>query len=147
MLTNCIILWLIVLQLSTIKLCKSARTCNDKDLFRTSVYDTRPFWYGLFRINIFKVRFWEGGHTKEYAVYAHENDDNYGRPLIQYQYLETSCNALVSEGLHSFMCTLLALPAANSFISHWLHHLSSSSMEVFILYWGRVNVSHWGMHA
>ena len=23
-----------------------------------------------------------GGHTKEYAVYARENDDNYGRPLI-----------------------------------------------------------------
>ena len=38
----------------------------------------RPFW-----INIFKVRFWEGGggHKKEYAVYARENDDNYGRPL------------------------------------------------------------------
>ena len=23
----------------------------------------------------------EGCHKKEYAVYAHENDDNYGRPL------------------------------------------------------------------
>ena len=23
-----------------------------------------------------------GGHKKEYAVYARENDDNYGRPLI-----------------------------------------------------------------
>ena len=22
-----------------------------------------------------------GGHKKEYAVYARENDDNYGRPL------------------------------------------------------------------
>ena len=33
----------IVLQLSTIKLCKSARTCNDKDLFRMSVYDALPF--------------------------------------------------------------------------------------------------------
>ena len=22
-----------------------------------------------------------GGHNKEYAVYARENDDNYGRPL------------------------------------------------------------------
>ena len=45
---------------------------------------TRPFWYGLFRINILKVRFWEGGggHKKEYAVYARENDDNYGRPLM-----------------------------------------------------------------
>ena len=44
----------------------------------TSVYDPRPFW-----ITIFKVRFWEGGggHKKEYAVYARENDDNYGRPL------------------------------------------------------------------
>ena len=48
-----------------------------------SVYDALPFLYGLFRINIFKVRFWEGGgggHKKEYAVYARENDDNYGRP-------------------------------------------------------------------
>ena len=49
------------------------------------VYDAylRPFSYGLFRINILKVRFWEGGggHKKEYAVYARENDDNYGRPL------------------------------------------------------------------
>ena len=24
-----------------------------------------------------------GGHKKEYAVYARENDDNYGRPLSQ----------------------------------------------------------------
>ena len=24
-----------------------------------------------------------GGHKKEYAVYARENDDNYGRPLTQ----------------------------------------------------------------
>ena len=30
---------------------------------------------------LFKERFWEGGgHKKEYAVYARENDDNYGRP-------------------------------------------------------------------
>ena len=26
-----------------------------------------------------------GGHKKEYAVYARENDDNYGRPLMWYQ--------------------------------------------------------------
>ena len=25
-----------------------------------------------------------GGHKKEYAVYARENDDNYGRPLTTY---------------------------------------------------------------
>ena len=25
-----------------------------------------------------------GGHKKEYAVYARENDDNYGRPLMQF---------------------------------------------------------------
>ena len=25
-----------------------------------------------------------GGHKKEYAVYARENDDNYGRPLSRY---------------------------------------------------------------
>ena len=38
--------------------------------------------HGHFESMIFKVRFWErGGHKKEYAVYARENDDNYGRPL------------------------------------------------------------------
>ena len=26
-----------------------------------------------------------GGHKKEYAVYARENDDNYGRPLISFE--------------------------------------------------------------
>ena len=38
-------------------------------------------------VNIFKVRFWEGGggHKKEYAVYARENDDNSGRPLTKLQ--------------------------------------------------------------
>ena len=62
-------------------------TCNDNDLFRTPVCScqflthARPFWYGLPRINILKVRFWEGGHKKEYAVYARENDNNSGRPL------------------------------------------------------------------
>ena len=33
----------------------------------------------------FSKCFWEGGHKKEYAVYARENDDNYGRPLIHKQ--------------------------------------------------------------
>ena len=30
-----------------------------------------------------QVRFWEGGHKKEYAVYARENDNNSGRPLLK----------------------------------------------------------------
>ena len=30
----------------------------------------------------FKSTLLGGGHKKEYAVYARENDDNYGRPLI-----------------------------------------------------------------
>ena len=28
-----------------------------------------------------------GGHKKEYAVYARENDDNYGRPLSLFAFL------------------------------------------------------------
>ena len=107
--TNCI--WFIVLQLSTIKLCKSARTCNDKDLFRTSVYDARPFWYGLLRINIFRVRFWEGGHKKEYAVYANENDDNYGRPLTKMCVYSRKCweyrNYSRGGGCDTVSCTTL----------------------------------------
>ena len=54
--------------------------CNDEDLFRTSVYD-----HGHFESTFSKYAFGRGGggHTKEYAVYARENDDNYGRPLRQ----------------------------------------------------------------
>ena len=38
---------------------------------------------GSLKINIFKVLFWEGGgHKKEYSVYAFDNVDNYGRPLV-----------------------------------------------------------------
>ena len=52
--------------------------CNDEDLFRTSVYD-----HGHFESTFSKYAFGRGGggHKKEYAVYARENDDNYGRPL------------------------------------------------------------------
>ena len=35
-----------------------------------------------------------GGHKKEYAVYARENDDNYGRPLnelVSYAFM-TKCD-------------------------------------------------------
>ena len=52
-------------------------------------------FYGLFRINILKVCFWEGGgggHKKEYAVYARENDDNYGRPLTLH---DGVCNGFI----------------------------------------------------
>ena len=30
-----------------------------------------------------------GGHKKEYAVYARENDDNSGRPLSEYLFSKT----------------------------------------------------------
>ena len=41
---------------------------------------------GSLKINIFEVRFWEGGrkeggHKKEYPVYSFDNVDNSGRPL------------------------------------------------------------------
>ena len=36
-----------------------------------------------------------GGHKKEYAVYARENDDNYGRPLTRIpNVLHTTCKQL-----------------------------------------------------
>ena len=77
-----------MLQLSTITLCKSARHATTMTYFERQfaapVYDAcTAILYGLSRINILKVRFWVGGggHKKEYAVYARENDDNSGRPL------------------------------------------------------------------
>ena len=40
------------------------------------------FHTGSLKINIFKVRFWEGeGHKKQYSVYPLDNVDNSGRPL------------------------------------------------------------------
>ena len=45
------------------------------------------FHTGSVKINIFKVLFWEGGREggrsqKEYSVYAFDNVDNYGRPIM-----------------------------------------------------------------
>ena len=40
-----------------------------------------------------------GGHKKEYAVYARENDDNYGRPLTDYVLkADTAATSLKSAG-------------------------------------------------
>ena len=72
MLTNYI--WLIVLQLSTIKLCKSAHAT-------TRTYFERRFMTTAILNQHFQSTLLGGGHKKEYAVYARENDDNYGRPL------------------------------------------------------------------
>ena len=39
------------------------------------------------KVDIFKVLFWKGGgHKKEYPVYALDNVDNSGRPLIYYRF-------------------------------------------------------------
>ena len=74
MLTNYI--WLIVLNCQQLNFAKVRM--QRRGLISNVGLWPRPFW-----INIFKVRFWGGGggHTKEYAVYARENDDNYGRTL------------------------------------------------------------------
>ena len=66
-----------MLQLSTIKLCKSAHAT-------TRTYFERRFMiHGHFESTFSKYAFGRGGggHKKEYAVYARENDDKYGRPL------------------------------------------------------------------
>ena len=38
-----------------------------------------------------------GGHKKEYAVYARENDDNYGRPLSYSHFL----GVLLTTAIHT----------------------------------------------
>ena len=59
--------------------------CNDNvlnDLFRTTVTHGH-FDMGYSESTFSKYAFGRGGggHKKEYAVYAREHDDNYGRPL------------------------------------------------------------------
>ena len=77
-----------MLQLSTIKLCKSARHATTMTYFEPGlqprVYDAcTAILIGLWVIpnQHFKSTLLGGGHKKEYAVYARENDDNSGRPL------------------------------------------------------------------
>ncbi len=66
-----------MLQLSTIKLCKSAHATT------RTYFERRFMTHGHFESTFSKYAFGRGGggHKKEYAVYARENDDNYGRPL------------------------------------------------------------------
>ena len=46
--------------------------------------------HGHFESTFLKYAFGKGGggHKKEYAVYARENDDNYGRPLTGMEVVE-----------------------------------------------------------
>ena len=66
-----------MLQLSTIKLCKSAQATT------RTYFERRFMTNGHFESTFSTYAFGRGGggHKKEYAVYARENDDNYGRPL------------------------------------------------------------------
>ena len=66
-----------MLRLSTIKLCKSAHATT------RTYFERRFMTHGHFESTFSKYAFGRGGggHKKEYAVYARENDDNYGRPL------------------------------------------------------------------
>ena len=54
-------------------------------LFKNVDYDALHMHAGSLKINIFKVLFWKGGrgHKKEFSVYAFDNVDNYGRPLME----------------------------------------------------------------
>ena len=73
-----------MLQLSTIKLCKSARhaTIYAAAGLQLRVYDAcTAILIWVIPNQHFKSTLLGGGHTKEYAVYARENDDNSGRPL------------------------------------------------------------------
>ena len=45
-------------------------------------YDALHFHMGSYKINIFKVLSWEGVTKKEYSVYAFDNVDNSGRPVL-----------------------------------------------------------------
>ena len=93
-----------MLQLSTIKLCKSAHATT------RTYFERRFMTYGHFESTFSKYAFGRGGggHKKEYAVYARENDDNYGRPLRcmhdveGYACLSGMCNRLQSwyRGIH-----------------------------------------------
>ena len=68
-----------MLQLSTIKLCKSAHATT------RTYFESRFMTHGHFESTFSKYAFERGGgggKKKEYAVYARENDDNYGRPLM-----------------------------------------------------------------
>ena len=66
-----------MLQLSTIKLYKSAHATT------MTYFERRFMTHGHFESTFSKYAFGrgEGVTKKEYALYARENDDNYGRPL------------------------------------------------------------------
>ena len=102
-----------MLQLSTIKLCAKVHgqwTCNDNvlnDLFRTTVTHGH-FDMGYSESTFSKYAFVRGGggHKKEYAVYARENDDNYGRPLTHVVNYLIHCIIFIYY-FHILNCTVI----------------------------------------
>ena len=92
------------LQLSTIKLCKSAHATT------RTYFERRFMTNGHFESTFSKYAFGRGGgggHKKEYAVYARENDDNYGRPLILKLKSHGMGNSIINRRLASCIVPLL----------------------------------------